>query len=161
MNARNLLIGIGIVAVVTGGVLGSGALTQVNAERTATVSTAGDSSAAIALTPDTGLDSYINGTSQTAEGLEIGFTNINENAVTTTSAFEVTNNLNEGVGIKITDDASWLAVDYTGNTSEYNDLGSGNSITVEVTIDTTDSSFASDTDVGITVEADTEQHGSA
>jgi hypothetical protein len=162
MNARTLLIGIGIVAVVTGGVLGSGALTQVNAERSATVTTTGDASAAIGLSAAPGVDSTINSTSTTADGeLQIAFNNINLNATTTTTAFQVTNNLNEPVGIQISSDASWLSVVNVANSStggyDNLDTGSANAVTVQLEIDTTDSSFTSGDSATISVEADTQE----
>lgn len=49
LNRRNVLIGIGTVAVGSGAALGSGAFTQVSAERTMTVDVAGDANAFLAL----------------------------------------------------------------------------------------------------------------
>jgi hypothetical protein len=160
MNARTLLIGIGIVAVVTGGVLGSGALTQVTAERTATVETTGDASAAIGLSA-ADVDSTINATSYNSGELEISFDNINQNAVTTTTAFVVDNNLNSGVGIQVISNADWLSVvnvedgsDSSAYTSLSADGQSGDSVTVKLEIDTTHSDFSSGASPTITVEAD-------
>ncbi|QGA81664.1 hypothetical protein [Halomicrobium sp. LC1Hm] len=52
MNRRNLLIGIGTAAVGSGAVLGSGALTQVQADRTVEVTTVGDANGLIGLEGD-------------------------------------------------------------------------------------------------------------
>lgn len=162
MNARTLLIGIGIIAVVTGGVLGSGALTQVTADRTATVTTAGDASAAIGLSAASGVDSTINATSYQNDELNISFDNINQNAVTTTTAFVVDNNLNSGVGIQVSSSADWLSVtnvedgsDSNAYTSLSGDGEDGDSVTVKLEIDTTHSDFSSSDTPTITVEADT------
>lgn len=159
MNARNLLIGIGIVAVVTGGALGSGALTQVNAERTASVQVADDSTAAIGLSVADGADSTIVG-SGSGNALELQFTTLNQNATTTTTAFNVTNNLNEAVGIQVGSSADWLTINnVNGTSSDYVSLNSGDTKTVEVTIDTTaDSSYSGTSDSAeIVVIADSEQ----
>jgi len=157
MNARTLLIGIGIVAVVTGGVLGSGALTQVNAERTATVTTVDDSAAAISLSPAPNLDGTIDATSTGADGeLELAFANINPNATTTTAAFEITNTLTEGVEIQVSSSETWLTVE---NVSSNKNLAQDDSVIVEFEIDTTDGSgFNSGDSVTITVDADTETY---
>lgn len=45
MNRRNMLIGIGAATAGSGAVLGSGAFTQVNADRTANFTVVGDNSA--------------------------------------------------------------------------------------------------------------------
>lgn len=159
MNARNLLIGIGIVAVVTGGVLGSGALTQVNAERTASVEVADDSAAAIGLSVANGTDSAIVA-SGSGNTMDLQLTNLNQNATTTTTAFNVTNNLNEAVGIQVGSSTSWLTIDNVNSSStKYVTLNQGNTKTVEITIDTTsDSSYTGTSDSAeIVVIADSQQ----
>lgn len=109
MNRRNLLIGIGTAAVGTGGVLGSGALTSVEAERSVDVKTVGDANALIGLEGDgtyvtdpTGTDSTLSinignalSSSTDAEGL-------NDNAVTSINpVVTVTNNSNTDINIDL------------------------------------------------------------
>lgn len=146
MNARNLLIGIGIVAVVTGGVLGSGALTQVNADRTATVSTTGDASAALGLEVADSSSNVVSGSS-TAEGLQLSFENINKNATTTVSAINVTNRVGETVDLDVTvESGSWLSVSSVGTSTLANDAST--EVVLEVTTD--DSASYSDATINVT-----------
>ena len=112
MNRRNVLIGLGAVAAGGGAALGTGAFSQVEAQRTVTVNTDGDASALVGLATgatSTGVVQVTNGT------LEINFDNagsgsgVNLDAKTTvgeedgssvtTSAFEITNNSDNTVEI--------------------------------------------------------------
>lgn len=147
MNGRNLLISIGIAAVVVGTVLGSGALTTVNAERTATVETAGDSSAAIGLSVANGADSTIVG-SGGGTTLDLKLTSLNQNATTTMTAFNITNNLNEAVGVQVGSSASWIsATNVNSSSNPYVSVASGATITVRLEVDTTsDSGYAGSSD---------------
>jgi hypothetical protein len=146
MNARNLLIGIGIVAVVTGGVLGSGALTQVTAERTATVSTSGDASAAIGLEVVDNPSNVVTGSS-TNEGLELSFENINKNATTTVSAINVTNRVGETVDLQVNVESSnWLSLSSLGT----NQLNDNSSTEVVFVVETDDSTSYNDATINVT-----------
>jgi hypothetical protein len=101
MNRRNLLISIGTAAVGSGAVLGSGALTSVEATRTANVGVDNDSSAYLGLSATGNVSEVTNGG---GDELDISLPdNLNDEAVTTfgtidsnpavtTAAFTVTNN---------------------------------------------------------------------
>ncbi|NLV09715.1 hypothetical protein GOC74_07205 [Halomicrobium mukohataei] len=81
MNRRNLLIGIGTAAVGSGAVLGSGALTQVQADREVQIGVNDDSSALLGLNPTDEVPEV----SSSSDG-EIQFLlpdNLNDEAVTT------------------------------------------------------------------------------
>jgi|GEM_PF-4985837 len=155
MNARNLLIGIGIVAVVTGGVLGSGALTQVTAERTATVTTADDtSSALVGINVSNNVDpSYVASADTDDDGaIQFDFSGLNENATTTMSAINVTNNLNEDMTltVKVDGTSNWLSIDGANGVP----LNSGDTKEVNVVINTSAAS-STYTDATINVTATT------
>ena len=119
MNRRNVLIGLGTVAAGGGAVLGTGAFSQVEAQRTVTVNTDGDASALIGLAEgdtSTGVVQVTNGT------LEINFDNVSSesgsdsginldaktivgdvnNSSVDTSAFKITNNSDSTVNITFT-----------------------------------------------------------
>lgn len=122
LNRRNVLIGIGTVAVGSGAALGSGAFTQVSAQRTMSVDVAGDANAFLALeavastgaVTDTGgtdsneLEIDLSGSFATGDG-------VNDNALTSigeldsmtspsgvnTAAFTITNNGNVPVDVDV------------------------------------------------------------
>ena len=157
MNARNLLIGIGIVAVVTGTVLGSGALTTVNAERTATIDTTGDGSAAIGLSVASNASSIVDDSS--GDTLDLTLQDLNKNATTTMTAFNITNNVGEAVGIQVGSSESWLTATNVNTSGNYVTLAAGDTITVNLEVDTTSGSgYSGSSDATtITVVADTEK----
>ena len=155
MNARNLLISIGIVAVVTGTVLGSGALTTVNAERTATVNTAGDGSAAIGLSVASNASSIVG--SSSGDTLDLALQDLNKNATTTMTAFNITNNVGEAVGIQVGSSESWLTATNVNTSGNYVTLAAGDTITVTLEVDTTSGSYSDSSNPTITVVADTQE----
>lgn len=88
LTRRNALIGLGTVAAGAGVVGGSGAFTSVTAERTVSVETAGDGSAALQLTDPGGEnDEYVTQPSDGTVGINLDGSNtdtaaLNQNAVT-------------------------------------------------------------------------------
>jgi hypothetical protein len=66
MNRRNVLVGLGAVAVGGGAAFGSGAFSQVEAERTMNVSTAGDANALLGLDPNDSSDNSYSSASSLA-----------------------------------------------------------------------------------------------
>ncbi|TKR25328.1 hypothetical protein [Natronomonas salsuginis] len=84
MNRRNVLIGLGGVVAGGGALLGTGAFTTVEAERTVTVNTAGDASALI------GLDEAGDGENSNVVDIENGLLVID---------FDAAGNNNEGVNL--------------------------------------------------------------
>lgn len=137
MNRRNVLLGLGTVVAGGGAALGTGAFSQIDADRTASISVASDSTALLTLSGDT--------TSQlideTDETLGIDQDNINLEAKTTVDqAIDIANNGGQEVSISVSLDADTAnitaaeAVDIFS--FEYNESASTNtpqSNTAEVT----------------------------
>lgn len=103
MNRRNVLIGLGAVAAGGGAVLGSGAFSQVQAERTVSVTTAGDASGFLQLSGD---GSYVTDDSSGALTLDLGQATsgdgFNEEARTVVEGIvTATNNAADGENIDI------------------------------------------------------------
>ena len=116
MNRRKVLTALGGITIGGGALFGTGAFTQVQAERTVTVNTDGDGSALIGLAKGTTASSAVK---KTGDTLEINFDNVgsgsglNLDAITkvgkidtstspntvSTSAFKITNNSDISVGI--------------------------------------------------------------
>lgn len=173
-NRRNLLIGIGTAAVGSGAVIGSGALTQVEATRTMDVQAVGDGSAYLQLSPDA--TSFVNTSGSGNNGqaiLSIDLTQLNDDAVTTISpAFTATNGLSEGVGVRIRSDAYGTSepagltiesntnnqnlADYPTQSTDDHNLDAGGSVQVDIIIDT--SQLDTSTVSSIDIEADTSQY---
>ena len=156
MNRRNVLIGLGAVAAGGGAALGTGAFSQVEATRSVSIGTAGDSGALLSLTLDT--ESY-NGLSDNSESnsgtngantVQIDLESINDNAVTTfDDALTIENNGNNPVNLSI-NDSSVDGVTFTladgsigANASDDSDQ-----TTADIEVDTTGS--VSDGDITIT-----------
>ena len=138
MNRRNVLIGLGAVAAGGGALLGTGAFSQVEADRSVTINTTGDGSALLQLevndTQYNGLtDSSGSGTNgETTIGIQLD--QINDDAVTDfDGALTVTNNGNNEVTLEI-DDSSVDGVTIDNFTSP---LASSSSTDADITIDTT------------------------
>lgn len=124
LNRRNVLIGIGTVAVGSGAALGSGAFTQVSAERTMSVDVAGDANAFLALEAQASTGAVTDTGGTDSNELEVDLSasfasgqGVNDNAITTigvlddvnspgavtTAAFTVTNNGNVPVEVSVSD----------------------------------------------------------
>jgi len=107
LTRRNALIGLGTVAAGAGVIGGSGAFTSVEADRSVSVQTAGDSSAALTLVPEGTNDEYVDDSNNV---IEINFDEVkglNLEAVTTINPLiTITNNgtNNVDLGMEITDD---------------------------------------------------------
>lgn len=106
MNRRNVLIGLGGVVAGGGALLGTGAFTTVEAERTVSVETAGDADAFLALTPARGDGAFVDDSGDTVEinldGTDSENDNadgLNQNAVTRfENLVDVQNNGTQDVG---------------------------------------------------------------
>ena len=138
MNRRNVLIGLGAVAAGGGAVLGTGAFSQVEADRSVTINTTGDGSALLQLevndTQYNGLtDSGGSGTNgETTIGIQLD--QINDDAVTDfDGALTITNNGNNEVTLGINDNS----VDGVTIDNFTSPLASGSSTDADITIDTT------------------------
>lgn len=147
------------IAVVTA----SGAFTTVSAERTATVTTAGDASALLQLEPADTNNGDLYASTPSGQ-LEISLENVNLNAHTEIDyVFNITNNGNEDVYIWITKTGTnnQYVTFYDGEASTgtvINDssnaqlVTSGSSLNVSMTIDTRGSSLAPDAELLTDIE---------
>jgi len=169
MNRRNVLIGIGTAAAGSGAVLGSGALTSVSANRTLSITTVDDDTAStnVQLSADSSLVTNTGSGNNGQSQLEISLDNLNDDATTTLDpAFTVTNNVGDGVGVKVTStvggvtlttDSGQDITSFPSGTGDDHNLDDGGSVSVVVKVDT---STATDASGKITVEADTSEHNS-
>jgi hypothetical protein len=173
MNRRNVLIGIGTVAVGSGVALGSGAFTQVEANRTVNLNVSDDDSGALLeLTPLA--NSEIVGDENSGTGanvLRLEQTNLNDNATTTVAGgITVTNNGGQDVGFYIQDDGAWIGdgneLDFeddssgdsvVGTTNSVTLSANGGSVTLDVVIDLTGSKDVSNVGGDVTFIADVDQ----
>ena len=153
MNRRNVLIGLGAVAAGGGAVLGTGAFSQVEADRSVTINTTGDGSALLQLEVNdaqyNGLtDSGGSGTNgETTIGIQLD--QINDDAVTDfDGALTITNNGNNPVNLTV-DDSGVGGVTITLGSSSLDASGGANPSTdADISVDTT--STVSNGDITIT-----------
>lgn len=148
MNRRTVLIGVGGVVAGGGALLGSGAFSQVEADRTVTIETAGDDAAFLALeAADGDYDEFFDYDDGVLE-LNIGelgdAEGLNENAVT---AFDgiiaITNNGTQEVELSIEQDGDGVAL-YEGDFEGSDDttpldgvtIGDGDTENIGIAVDT-------------------------
>lgn len=99
MNRRNVLVGLGGIIASGGALLGTGAFSQVEADRTATINTAGDANALLGIDVDTSYNGLKDGG---GDVVEINFAKLNDDAITTfDNALTITNNGSEEVELSI------------------------------------------------------------
>lgn len=130
LSRRNILIGLGGIVAGGGALVGTGAFTTVQAERTVTVETAGDETALLALAPT----NDPNGDYATINDgrLEVEITNVNLNAVThIDNVFQITNNGTRDVVLYFEEDPgddnpSGNAIDVGAKTDELADTDPNN-----------------------------------
>ena len=156
ISRRNTLIGLGGLIAGGGALAATGAFDTVEAERTVSVETAGDSSALLALTPAD--DDYVSETDGTVEvqldGNAPNADGVNQNAVTTFDELvEVTNQGTQNVDVSfdITDDGI-LTVLENGNFDSALTSGGGSGI-FGLEVDTTGQGQV-DIDATLTITAD-------
>lgn len=161
MNRRNALLGIGAIATGGGALFGSGAFSQVEADRTVDVSLADDSSANLALKNGTGATSIIGST--TADGqstIEFSESNLNADAKTTwNAALEVKNKGDQSVTLTASQtggtggSGNVFQLQYGGGPSNLIDNGTslsanGGTVVLDIVIDLTN---GNETDIPSTV----------
>ena len=147
MNRRNVLIGLGTVAAGGGALLGTGAFSTVEADRTVNVGTSDDASALLAFSVDTSYDGISNDNA-TDDGtnnqdiVQINLTNINDNATTTfNAALTVTNNGSQEV--TLTANSVPTGLTFSGPNNDLSGAGetivSGDPVDIDISVDTTKS----------------------
>ncbi|WP_380683122.1 hypothetical protein [Saliphagus infecundisoli] len=154
MNRRNVLAGIGMTVVAGGGALASGAFSQVEADRSVSVTTAGDGSALLQFDVD---DSY-NGIDDTGDGVvALTFQDINQDAVTTfEGALTVTNNGSDDVSLSASNVPAAITFTDANGTDLANGVdipSGGNSANFDIEIDLVDNSEPSDQDITFNAQA--------
>jgi hypothetical protein len=133
MNRRNLLLSIGTAAVGSGAVLGSGALTSVEADRTLNVGVDPDSTAALALSANSSISGVTNGGGASGTELSINLADdINDEAVTTYGV------INDGGDDDLTDTDNQIA---DGDEAFSVTNNSGESVDLSVSMGTTTAGF--------------------
>jgi hypothetical protein len=123
LSRRSVVMGLGGLIAGAGAVLGTGAFTTVEAERTVSVETAGDANAFLAITPGSEGDQYVeaNGTVE----IDITDTNaggqgVNQNATTAIDQLlEVTNNGTQDVAVGFDNEYAIQQGDYNSTGQEY------------------------------------------
>lgn len=167
MNRRNVLIGLGAITAGGGAVLGSGAFSQVEAERTVDLNTSGDSGALLQFA-DGG--SELVGTEDVDNDaiIKLDAQNLNQNALTRADgAIEVTNTGQNDVGFYVNGVGDVLDFEVNNETivgsSNAIDIGSGSGTAViDVVVDLRgDTVGASDITKQVTFVADTAAHSGA
>ncbi len=170
MNRRNVLVGIGTAAVGSGVALGSGAFTQVEATRNVNLNTSNDASATLQFTAGSGATSIVGTeTDQNVDMIQLEQTNLNEDAITRfDAAISVTNTGNQGAGFYVATGTGIdppLVIEENGGSSI---VGSGNSVNLQpssgntvdldVVIDLTGTTSASNLPTEITFNAENSQY---
>lgn len=136
MNRRNVLIALGAVAIMTGIVFGTGAFTQVEAERTVTVDFADDSNAFLKLNETAQNPEYVTTTTgaggQQIVQIDLSATSgaqgdgLNDNAVTTIDpVLNVTNQGTQAVNVTFDGAQTTPGVALTGTGGALNNLNVG------------------------------------
>lgn len=154
MNRRNVLAGIGMTVVAGGGALASGAFSQVEADRSVSVSTEGDGSALLAFNVD---DDYAGISDSDGNTVELNFEQINQDAVTTfESALTVTNNGSNDVSLSASNVPAAITFTDANDTDLTNGVdiqSGGTSANFDIEIDLVDNSEPSDQDITFNAEA--------
>lgn len=142
MNRRNVLVGIALVAVVSGLALGSGAFTQVEATRNVELSTSGDSAALLQI--EEGPAQFNITTTTTADSgvsvLELNEENLNAEALTRfEQSINVTNGGSQEVNLTLEDSAAPLYINETGTSNPIAGspvtLSQSETVTLDIAID--------------------------
>jgi len=136
VDRRTLLLGMGLVAVMTGMVFGTGAFTQVEAERTVDVDVADDADAFLGLYETTGNYTAANGGTvaiQLNDSSDASGIGVNDDAVTTVdSVINVSNQGTQPVDVSVGNAPN--GVNLTG--LPVTDVGVGDNVTVGVNVST-------------------------
>ncbi|MGQ4554362.1 hypothetical protein [Halobellus sp. GM3] len=184
-SRRTVLVGLGGLVAGGGALIGTGAFTTVEAQRTVSVSTAGDANAFLALTPARGDSAYVDDSGDTiqinldgtdsnngaASGLNQNARTRFENLVqvanngtqdvaSLTFTFSVTGTNNDSgheAALKITSGSTTIDADGSTNLLD-SDLTPGNSVTFGVEVDLLDSGISDISDsaeIDLTITAET------
>ncbi|WP_225335049.1 hypothetical protein [Halomicrobium urmianum] len=157
MQRHNVLVLVGIVAIGLGAIVGSGALTQVSADRTATVSVTGDGAALVGFGANT-TSGIVSNTSD-AKAIRLGVDGLNDDATTTLPVLDVSNNADTSLRVNASTDVDYVDARMSGGSAV--DLASGDTAVVHFEIDATHSNFTDGGDIGVTIQADSSRTGTS
>jgi len=161
-NRRNLLIGLATATVGGGAAFGSGAFSQVEADRTVSVSATGDGSALLAFTIDDSYNGIDDTGGQTGDGnsiVELSVSQLNDEAVTTfDSVLTITNNGSQDVTLSVNESSGNgipAALTFSSGGSDLANnsqtIAAGTSLDVDLEVDLTGSnSVPADTSLTFT-----------
>jgi hypothetical protein len=176
LTRRNALIGLGSLVAGSGALVGTGAFSSVEANRTVSIGSAGDTSALLKIESGSGASAgEITGTdsSGNVSQFELSGSNLNGDAVTEfNKAIKITNTGAENVGLYVDDTStsnigSSEELDIEDSSSDGTIIGSGNSVDLtsgggsvelDVVVDLTGSNAASNIPGEITIVADQSQY---
>lgn len=161
MNRRNVLFVLGTTVLLGGLLIGSGAFSQVQADRTVSVTTEGDASAALGLAVNNSSHSNVEDTGDRT--VELSFEKVNEDAtVYYDDVLDVENNGDNSIDITAYSNNSAVEVyaasersfDFgtSGNTAEISGLSGQTSDSLGIALNTSESTFDGDNPT-ITIEA--------
>ncbi|MFC3957428.1 hypothetical protein [Halovivax cerinus] len=160
MNRRNVLVGLGGIVASGGALLGTGAFSTVEAQRTVTVDTAGDASALIAL--NEGSSSMVTTDGDGLLQIDLSGSNWNDASgvnsdatITITDAFTVENNSDDPVDISFSDDGSDVGLTLTPSTASLQASASDDSDqqSFDLEVDTSGAATDATFDVTLTITA--------
>ena len=170
MNRRNVLIGLGAVAAGGGAALGTGAFSQVQADRTVNVGVSNDAGALLQISEGAGASGVVGLESDSGDGnasiITFDEQNLNADAITTyENALEVANDGEEtGATLKVSSSESTIdtsvmtfeigGTDITDNAKTISDDPSSPT-SVDISIDLTGTNSTSDIDGDVQFVADT------
>lgn len=154
MNRRNVLVGLGVIVVMSGVLLGTGAFSTVEADRSVTVTTAGDSNALIGFNATSEYATYDNGE------LKLNLSRANTNAtITVDKAFEIENNRGDGQSVDL-NSTSWTATNSGINVTlkaNSQTIQDGDSTGVKMVVKTYDTTKNDEFSETITIRVDSNQ----
>ena len=177
LTRRNALIGLGSLVAGSGALVGTGAFSSVEADRTVSISSAGDGSALLQIDSGDGASaSEITGTDTdgNVDQFQLTAGDLNGGAVTEFNrAIKITNNGAENVGLYVDDSPSDIGaneeLDIEDSSSDGTIIGSGNSVDLtsngsvelDVVVDLTNNNVDSNIPTEITIVADQSQASSS
>ncbi len=164
MNRRSVLFVLGTTVLLGGLLIGSGAFSQVQADRTVSVNTEGDADAALGLDVNDSVNhAGVNAANADSGAIQLSFSDVNDNASTYyDDVLDVTNNDNEDITVTAYSNNSAVEV-YTGsdtsgfafgdsNEATLGTVNSGTSDSLGIALNTSDDSLDGDATITIVAE---------
>jgi hypothetical protein len=150
ITRRNTLVVL-LVLVAAGGIAGTGAFSQVSADRSVDVSTAGDSNANVQFQVNTADHPSLSSSGNT---VNFNFDNVNLDATTTyNDALNVSLNSaqSDSYDVTVSNEPAGVNVSFSGSNTVTN-VGSGQTVSADITLNTTGDTSTSAADVDGNIE---------